>query len=287
VLDALAGTGLEVGRILSKKGIPWICNRGSTHILEQKKLLDYEHDCWNVPRINFSQVGIERCLQEYDEATAIVVPSRFNRRSFLSQGVCPEKIYVRPYGVNLEMFHPMPKEDKVFRVLFVGSASLRKGIGYLFEAIRPLVARRMVECWLVGAISDEVRHLLEENAGLFTYHGPQRRADLSWFYSQASVLVLPSIEEGLALVQAQAMACGVPVIATTNTGAEELFIDEREGFIVPIRDPEAIRNKINYFLDSPDALQEMKARVLVRVKNLGGWNEYGESCLQLYTALKK
>ena len=65
--------------------------------------------------------------------------------------------------------------------------------------------------------------------------GQERLAELM---STSHVMVLPSIEEGLALVQGQAMACGCPVIASTNTGAEDLFTDGVEGFVVPIRDPE-------------------------------------------------
>jgi glycosyltransferase involved in cell wall biosynthesis len=101
-------------------------------------------------------------------------------------------------------------------------------------------------------------------------------------YSQGSVLVLPSIEEGLALVQAQAMACGLPVIATTNTGAENLFSDSVEGFIVPIRNPVAIRDKVEWMIGHPIERTDMGAAALRRVKSFGGWNRYGEQYLAMY-----
>ncbi|MGC1678254.1 MAG: glycosyltransferase family 4 protein, partial [Candidatus Binataceae bacterium] len=101
-------------------------------------------------------------------------------------------------------------------------------------------------------------------------------------YSQASVLVLPSLEEGLALVQAQAMACGVPVIATTNAGAEDLFTDGVEGFVVPIRDPDAIASKLVYLYEHPEARDAMGAAALARVRELGGWNSYGEKMAVMY-----
>jgi glycosyltransferase involved in cell wall biosynthesis len=104
-------------------------------------------------------------------------------------------------------------------------------------------------------------------------------------YSQASVLVLASVEEGLALVQAQAMACGVPIVATTNTGAEDLFIDGAEGFIVPIRDPEAIREKLEWMLDNPELRDQMAAAAIERVKSLGGWDKYGECVESVYKVL--
>ena len=86
---------------------------------------------------------------------------------------------------------------------------------------------------------------------------------------------MPSIEEGLALVQGQAMACGLPVIATTNTGAEDLFTDGVEGFIVPIRDPEAIREKLLRLYHDPELREEMSRAALSRVQSMAGWDDYG------------
>ena len=108
------------------------------------------------------------------------------------------------------------------------------------------------------------------------------RTKLYRYYSQGSVFVIASLEEGLALVQAQAMACGLPVIATTNTGAEDLFTDGVEGFIVPIRDPEAIREKVIYLYEHPEVRQEMAQAALQRVKSMGGWNEYGKKAAAVY-----
>lgn len=283
ILDAIAGTGWEAGRRLHAEGKPWICNRGSTHILTQHKLLKEEAHRWGAPE-PFLDKGrpLERCLGEYAEADAIVVPSQFCKQSFLDHGVPADKVYVIPLAVDLSLFHRQPKEDNRFRIIFVGSYSLRKGIGYLFEAVRPLVHRGHVEVWLVGGPSPEARHILEKNADLFTDKGFRPRAKLSWFYSQASVLVLPSVEEGLALVIPQAMACGVPVIVTPNTGASEVMTDGQEGFIVPVRDPQAIREKIEWMLSHSQEREAMGEAAMARVTGLGGWDAYGEACLAMY-----
>jgi glycosyltransferase involved in cell wall biosynthesis len=179
------------------------------------------------------------------------------------------------------MFRPEPKADNRFRVLFAGAQSIRKGIGYLFEALRPLVKSGAVDLWLVGPTPDG-KEILEKNADLFTHHGVQPRSKLSWYYSQASVLVLPSIEEGLALVQPQALACGLPVIASVNTGSEDLFTDGVEGYIVPPRDPRAIRDRVQQLLDDPARLAGMKAAALRRVQSFGGWTQYGHACREIY-----
>jgi len=78
------------------------------------------------------------------------------------------------------------------------------------------------------------------------------------------------------------MACGLSVIATPNTGAEDLFTDGVEGFIVPIRDPKAIREKVQWMLDNPMKRQEMGEAALQRVQQLGGWDAYGDRCLAVY-----
>jgi len=264
-----------------------VCNRGSSHILSQRELVLREHEIWKapVPRTYFDPWMVDRCLREYEGANAIAVPSRFVKRTFVERGFSPDRVFVRPYGVDLEAYRPQTRIDSRFRILFAGTASVRKGIGYLFDAVRPLVKDGSLELWMVGPVADEARALMERNRDLYTYHGAQPRSRLAWFYSQASALVLPSVEEGLALVQAQAMACGVPVIGTTNTGAEDLFTDGVEGFIVPPGQARAIRDRIEILLGSPQRVHTMRSAALERVRTLGGWSRYGELCLEMYRTL--
>jgi glycosyltransferase involved in cell wall biosynthesis len=263
----------------------WICDRGSSHILTQQELLVEEHKYWQVPPPRFSIDRIERCVAEYEEANAITVPSQFAARSFMQHGIPAERVFICPYGVNLAEFKPDEKRDDVFRIIHVGQINVRKGIGHLLRAVEPLVKTQRCELWLVGEIDDAVRPLLDQYNGIFEYKGVCPRKDLWRLYSQASVLVLASVEEGLALVQAQAMACGLPVIATTNTGAEDLFTDGVEGFIIPIRSPEAIREKIEWMIDNRERRDKMSAAALEQVKSLGGWNRFGELVEDVYKTL--
>jgi len=285
IFHALDGVGPGPGRTIKSAGKLWICDRGSTHIVAQKQLLDDEFALWNVPPPRFSAHRLERCVAEYEEAHAITVPSQFAMRSFLQQGIPADRIFVCPYGVNLSEFRPAPKRDTIFRVLHVGQITVRKGIGHLLHAVEPLARKGQVELCLVGETDSTVTRLLKEYRGIFQYKGVIARKDLWQHYSQASVLVLASVEEGLALVQAQAMACGLPIIATTNTGAEDLFTDGVEGFIVPIRSPEAIREKIEWMIDNPELRDQMAAAALERVRTLGGWDRYGESVQSVYQQL--
>jgi glycosyltransferase involved in cell wall biosynthesis len=145
---------------------------------------------------------------------------------------------------------------------------------YLFEAMAEMKIAD-VELRIVGALEAEMRPIMAKYEGTFHYIGAVPRAELRKHYSQASVLVLPSIQEGLALVQAQAMACGVPVIASENTGAADLFSDGVEGFIVPIRDAGAIREKVLILYENPAMRDQMGEAAIARVRKIGGWDDYG------------
>jgi len=285
VFHGLDGSGPRAGRFVKENGKLWICDRGCSHILTQREILVDEHKHWGVPPPKFSPDRLERCVAEYEESHAITVPSQFARRSFLDHGIDPERVFVCPYGVDLSEFRPAVKQDEMFRVIYVGQITVRKGIGYLLQAVKMLGKGHKVELWLVGEIDPRIRPLLDQYAGIFEYKGVCPRRDLWQLYSQSSVLVLASVEEGLALVQAQAMACGIPVIATTNTGAEDLFTDGVEGFIVPIRSSEAIRDKLQWMMDNKDLRDQMAAAATERVKGMGGWDRYGESVESVYQKL--
>jgi glycosyltransferase involved in cell wall biosynthesis len=138
---------------------------------------------------------------------------------------------------------------------------------------------------LAGAVSPEMertaRQLRDDPQIHFMGHVPQRR--LKEIMSKSHVLVLPSVEEGLAYVQAQAMACGCPVIASRNTGAEDLFTDGKEGFIVPIRDAGAITNRLQLLADDADLRLRMSEAALQRVKSIGGWERYGATMYRIFS----
>jgi alpha-maltose-1-phosphate synthase len=117
--------------------------------------------------------------------------------------------------------------------------------------------------------------------------GAVAQSQLPQIMSTSHMLVLPSIEEGLALVQGQALACGCPVLATPNTGSEDLFHDNVEGFIVPVRDVDALTDRMQRLADDPALQQRMGEAALARVKNLGGWRQYGDQWESLLLRLTK
>ncbi|MBI2322214.1 MAG: glycosyltransferase family 4 protein [Chloroflexi bacterium] len=284
VFVSLAGFGLHSHRRAKALGAATVCDRGSCHIAVQEELLGEEHARHGLPFKPFDRRIVAKELQEYVEADLITVPSSFAYRSYVAKGVPAEKLRKIPYGVDLSLFRPVPKEDGVFRVLYAGAMTLQKGVPYLLEALATLRLPNF-ELVLVGGLHDEVKPFFQRYEGGFRYLGFLPRTELYRVYSQASVFAMASVHEGLALVQAQAMACGLPVVATTNTGAEDLFTDAVEGYIVPARDPVALRQRVLYLYEHPDVREAMAQAAQRRVHALGGWDAYGALAVATYRAL--
>jgi starch synthase len=281
---ALSGAGKKSGRRAQELGAKYVCDRGSSHARYQYQLMLEEYRRWNVPATR-SQ-GLEREESEYENADAITVPSEFARRSFLDCGVPPEKVHKMMLGVQLDAFRQKgePPPD-AFEVLFVGMVSFRKGIPYLLEGFRRFRHPRK-RLRIVGYVPQEIKAYLK-TAGLSNVEicGARPQSELAQMMSQSHVLVLPSIEDGFGMVITQAMACGCPVISSTNTGGPDLYTDGSEGFIVPIRSPEAIESALQQLADKPSLRQRMSEASLRRVQSLGGWRQYGESYSNFLKAL--
>ena len=285
-LIAISGAGLTTGPLVQSRGGKFICDRGSTHQRFQFEVMAEEHRRWRVPYTAPPDHIVRREEAIYALADAITVPSNVARRSFLAMGVPAEKVHVIPYGVRLDRFVPTePPPTDSFEVLFAGQISLRKGIPYLLEAFARLRHPRK-HLTLAGSVQNDLRPLLAtlptENV---TFTGSISQPELARLMSRSHVLVLPSVEEGLALVQGQAMACGCPVVATAATGAEDLFTDGVEGFIIPDRDTGALALRLQQLADNPDLQQQLSAAALARVQQIGGWDRYGDQWDRLLHSL--
>lgn len=285
ILMALSGAGLASGGDVQRLGGRYVCDRGSTHLRYQMRLLAEEYDRAGIAFEPVHPRMIAREEAEYAQADAVTIPSHFAARSFVESGVDPAKLHVIPYGVDLEYFQPTVPRAPDFRVLFVGQLSVRKGIGYLLKAFRQakLPGARLV---FVGSATHETKALLgNDPLDDVEFIGALSREQVAAQMSRASVMVLPSVEEGLAMVQAQALACGCPVIATVNSGAEDLFEDGKEGFIVPARDADSIARALTLLYRDRDLLHAMSQVGRQRMEQIGGWDRYGARVIALFESL--
>jgi len=284
---AISGAGLKTGALVQQRGGRFICDRGSTHIRYRAELVEAEHLRWNLPE--GSQDDPRDLAREeaiYDLADAITVPSTYSRQTYIDRGIPSSKIHVLPYGVLLDRFQKVadPPTGR-FEVLYVGRISLPKGFPYLLEAFARLRVPNK-HLTVIGGVQPEMKSVLAKlPQDSVTYTGTMPQLQLKEHMSRSHVMVMPSLDEGMALVQGQAMACGCPVIATTNTGASDLFTDGIEGFIVPIRDPDALTARMQQLADDPALQASMSEAALRRVRSIGGWGDYGNQWEALLTSM--
>ena len=265
-------------REAKRMGALTIVERASSHINAQMRLIREEYQERGIESEPESAEVIERCLAEYEAAGYITVPSQFAYDSFIEEGFSPEKLILVPFGVDLARFKPQLKPDSLFRILFVGRLSLRKGFQYLLEAWNRLDLKN-AELVLAGDIAADGKKVVERYRTGKEFKHVGYQPDPVSLFNSASVFICPSIEEGSALVTYEAMACGLPVIATTNAGS--VVRDGKDGFVIPIRDVPALEEKIGLLYENKEMRKYMGQSARERVSNYS-WDHYGDNLVRAY-----
>jgi len=268
-----------------KEGIYCLYDLPIVHYKTAKEILGREVELFPEFRpclatVNEPQWKIEKKLKELALADLIFVPSNFVKQSITAIGIPDEKISINAFGAPVEYFKPLPKKDTLFRAIFVGGIGPRKGVHYLIQAWKELNLQD-AELLLVGVdlfpqgwLS---AHIGDTPSIRFVPSVPHHQ--LNEYYSSADVFVFPSLAEGLALVQLEALSCGLPVITTPNAGADTIIQDGYNGFMLPIRDIEALKNKIEYVYANPEILKEMKVHARDTAEQFT-WNRYRNQVIQ-------
>jgi len=222
---------------------------GNSHPEHFWEVLLEEHRRWQCPDPPVARHHFQRSCAMMADVDFVLSPSRFVTRSFLDRGFREDQIIRNVYPLDLDLFRPRSEPrpaDRSLTVISTGSLSLRKGTPYLLAAFR-LVLRTEpnARLLLTDAIADSARPILEKYRDLPIDWSPSLpHAALAERLQRADVFVLPSLEDGFARTVAEALACGLPVITTPNTGASDLIEPGRNGSIIPIRDPEATASAI-------------------------------------------
>jgi glycosyltransferase involved in cell wall biosynthesis len=198
-------------------------------------------------------------------ADSVVVGSTYCAKTFAASAVDVNKLAVVPYGVDLTIFseNAVQENGGGLRAIFVGQLSQRKGLSYLLDAYAKF-AGTGTALTLVGNKVGSVEPLTPYSQ-LFRHVPHLTRPQLALEYRSHDVFVFPTLLEGMPLVVAEAMACGLPVIATAN-GPDELVRDGVDGFIVPMRDSGAITEKLELLRANPELRRQMGASAAARAR---------------------
>lgn len=261
-----------------------------------------------------AEIGPRRAIEAeiMGFADAIVAATPIDRQHMLElYGADPDRIEVIPPGVDLELFRPLPAAEARARlgqdpehrmILFVGRPDPVKGLDTLVAAIarilqaEPELRQNSCLCIIGGDKDDaparmdaEMRRIdaLRRELGIadfVTFLGPQRQDDLPLFYSAAQCVVVPSRYESFGMVALEAMACGVPVIASDVGGLSTLVRDGRTGFLVPEGDVEALASRLRMLIDNPP-LRAILGRQGVATAEAYSWASIAERIELLYERL--
>lgn len=226
-----------------------------------------------------SEEKLARKTRELDLAELVICPSAFVLDSLPENTRAAKPCLVAPFGSpSLEASELAERKPSgpPLRLLFAGALTQRKGLADVFAAMR-LVDSKKVELVVMGSL---LRPLDWYRAQFphFIYEPPRPHREVLRLMRTCDVLVLPSIVEGRALVQQEAMACGLPLIVTKNAGGEDLIAEGETGFLVPIRAPEAIAEKINWCATNRANISGMAIAAQRRASELT-WHRYGEEVL--------
>ena len=201
-------------------------------------------------------------------------------------GASPEKTRVQPNAVDTNAFRPSAsKAQRPPRVAFVGRLIQNKGPHYLMAAIPQMLAHRPdTEFWFIG--DGPMRACLEQTAQNLGVAPNVRflgvREDVAALLADSDIFVRPSLMEGMPLTVLEAMACGLPVVATPVGGTAELVIEGETGLLVPPRNVEALAGALQRLIDSPALRAQLGANGRRLVEADYGWQRVSRDTLAVY-----
>lgn len=255
------------------RGIKCVLNQMDPSRVEVELVREEEKrwEGWASQPTEVPEEYFQRREKEWALADRVLVNSEFSRGALVKQGVPAEKIVVIPLCYEAEPGHPAavlqpvesairPLTSRSMRVLWLGQVILRKGIQYLLQAARELETEN-IEFDVVGPIGISTKAMASAPRNV-VFHGRANRDEAAKWYRQSDVFVLPTLSDGFAITQLEAMAYGVPVIATPCCG--DVVTDGIDGFIVPAGDPGALAKVLKRCLTEPDLLSRQREAAQVK-----------------------
>lgn len=227
----------------------------------------------------------EKCRRKDDElnlADYIICPSDFVKNTLPTHIKETKPCVVLPYGAPLPQLKNVSKSkltQKPLKLLFAGSLTQRKGLADVFAALK-MLNPHIAQLSIVGTPILPLQ-FYKQQFSHFKYFPSMPQSELFKLMSEHDLLVLPSIIEGRALVQLEALGCGLPILITPNTGGNDLIQDNHNGYLVPIRSPEIIAEKIQYLYDHPEKVLDLKKNAYETAQN-HQWINYRQQVINFF-----
>lgn len=279
VIISFAGYSKDI--FSSKKNLNKIkiLDRGSTHTLSNKSLNKQAADYHNIDYYPHTKKFIDREILEYKLADFIMLPSTFVKKTFIENGVKESKLFVNPYAFSTKKF-PIVDEKKFYMkekntILYVGQLSSRKGTKVLVDAF--LNVKKQIpnaKLWLVGALTDINKSIIDIKG--VEHFGVLKKEKLKEKYLKANVFCLPSFEDGFGLVLIEAKYFNLPIIASKNTGINDLYSEKDKGSFLTFDagNCKELSEKLTVLLNNADKFKNEKV-----IKDIT-WNDFVNNILK-------
>ena len=263
-----AGHSLSVAKICAEKDIPFVLERGSTHIRWQYERLTLAYKNSGLP-INYAEVPSENFIlnqeEEYKLAKRIHVPTALCKRSFVkySGHNVSKKIRLTRYGFQFPstlIDEKNPEQLNEIKFLFVGTLSVRKGF-FDFCSITNNIVHPNAHFTAVGKFTQDTKKIIEKFEPRCEILPSKSKYELFELYKTHHVLIVCSYEEGLSMVIPEAISQGMIVVGTFDSGVEEYVEDGVNGFILEAGNVEMFTDKINELIKNPDLIGHMGSNI--------------------------
>jgi glycosyltransferase involved in cell wall biosynthesis len=229
---------------------------------------------------NAHKLAIEK--EEYELAHRLLCPSDFVARTFLERGFPSEKLARHRYGYDENMFHPSsaPRDpSQPFTMLFAGVCAVRKGVHYALEAWNKSEARRDGIFLIAGDFLPAYHQKLASMLSLPGVRVLGHRNDLPILMRNSDVLVLPSLEEGSALVTSEARGSGCVLLVSGSAGA--MCEHMENGLIHKAGDVDTLAAHITMLYRDRHLLNRLRKSSLETTGEIT-WTAAGKRLLQIY-----
>jgi len=284
VVQAIMGYGTEFFDVADKTGALKVLDCPNSHPTTYYGYWQRECDLWRpgervpIPRWMFARMN-----RELERADVILCPSRFVADSMILNGISEKKCLINPFGVDTALFKPRKSVPEKPRFVCVGSSCLRKGYQYLFRAFE-IVKRTLPDAELVcvSGYKCDFKKERPKWEGSFTHIPYLTHPELIKLLETSTAFVLPSCEEGFARVIVEAMAAGLPILASAESGATTLVQDGVEGYIVRGRDPRHIAEAMLRVAMDADLNRCMGEAAYKKGAIKNTWQDYGDRLLAGY-----
>ena len=255
-----------------------VLERANAHPLTYQRVLRSEYQKYRPQQTPYHPWILKKQMQELAIADYIAVTSQWTKQSLLEHGIAEQRILITPLGVDSDHFVPCPIDivsavQKPFRALYVGQLCLRKGIQFLLEAWTKL-ALPQAELLLVGDVLPEMHDILTEACARNQHITVLPHADDPvGLYQSAAICVLPTLEDGFGLVVLEAMACGLPVMITEHTGAQDCVRRDVDGFIIAPYSVEQLVETLRFCYRERERLHVMGQQARIQAEQFP-WSRY-------------